>query len=555
MRDKRAQQDTSENCIIVQKNTEDQHELTQKKLLGAFYTPNETALCMSKWTIRADNEIILEPSFGSGIFISSIISICESNNYPNITIHGVEIDRKTFDNLTPGESNKILLHQEDFIDTIPFKVDAVIGNPPYVRLRNLTQEQRENALSTSKDILKCNMDTSGSLWMPFVLHSMKFLNLGGRLAFVLPYEMTYVKYSKPLWQALCDNFGSIRITRTFERIFPDILQDVIILYADEFGKNTPFIQYDIFETIEKMTKNEPSNKRKININEILSGNRVFLESLLHPDLCMLLKRIEKKLVESKELVKFNIGYVSGDKEFFHPEQQDILTFNLSHDNLIPSVTTSRTLKGIGLATSSIPPDKISYLFHPKPNKLSMKELAYIRKGEFEGVNKRYKCAIRDPWYIVPGVKIPKVILSVFSECPILILNDNEYAASNSLLCGYTNNVTAEDIAARWYSSLTLLQCEIEIHSLGGGVMILIPGEVDNIKLIKNLEYTKDHLDKINTHLKNNEITEAYSQGDILLVNELGLSTQEIDMIKNGIKTLKRWRTSSRSYSPTKSKEQ
>ena len=55
------------------------------------------------------------------------------------------------------------------------------------------------------------MDPSGSLWMPFLLHAMRFLSIGGRLSFVLPYEFTYVRYARPLWGMLRDKFGSLRV--------------------------------------------------------------------------------------------------------------------------------------------------------------------------------------------------------------------------------------------------------------------------------------------------------------------------------------------------------
>src|SRR5690349_24006721 len=43
-------------------------------------------------------------------------------------------------------------------------------------------------------------------------------------------------------------------------------------------------------------------------------------------------------------------------------------------------------------------------------------------------------------------------------------------ASNSLLCGYLRpGVDTAGFAAGWYTSLTLLHAELEVHSLGGGV--------------------------------------------------------------------------------------
>src|SRR5207247_475023 len=108
-----------------------------------------------------------------------------------------------------------------------------------------------------------------------------------------------------------------------------------------------------------------------------------------------------------------------------------------------------------------------------PKRLTVGEQRFIKMGEKNGVSARYKCRVRDPWFVVPGIKVPDVVLTVFSERPVLLVNDGNYFASNSLLCGYCRNVTREAIAACWYTSLTLLQCELEVHALGGGVMIMV----------------------------------------------------------------------------------
>jgi adenine-specific DNA-methyltransferase len=79
----------------------------------------------------------------------------------------------------------------DFLAVTPFPVQAVIGNPPYVRLRHAPADEAERALQRAAEALGERMDPSGSVWMPFVLHASRFLTPGGRLAYVLPYDITY----------------------------------------------------------------------------------------------------------------------------------------------------------------------------------------------------------------------------------------------------------------------------------------------------------------------------------------------------------------------------
>lgn len=93
--------------------------------------------------------------------------------------------------------------------------DAVIGNPPYVSLRNLDEIERNKAISLMKKY-GIDMPPSASLWMPFVVNATEMLNSKGRLGFVLPYEITYTRYAFKLWDYLKANYGKLSIYRVFK---------------------------------------------------------------------------------------------------------------------------------------------------------------------------------------------------------------------------------------------------------------------------------------------------------------------------------------------------
>lgn len=85
---------------------------------------------------------------------------------------------------------------------------------------------------------KIKMLSSGSLWMPFTIHASNMLAPNGRMAFVLPFEITYVKYSYPLWTYLGSNFGAVKIIRIHEDFFPDVDVETVLLLADQYGAST-----------------------------------------------------------------------------------------------------------------------------------------------------------------------------------------------------------------------------------------------------------------------------------------------------------------------------
>ncbi|HLY31304.1 MAG TPA: N-6 DNA methylase [Ktedonobacterales bacterium] len=520
-----------------------------RRLLGAFYSPQSAADFMAEWSLRYDGERILEPSFGDGVFLRAIARSAAHKDFPATRLLGIEIDEQARSRaahkelLTDGE----LLHA-DFLDVEPSKVQAVIGNPPYVRLRRLPEEQRQRALRVACQVLGQSFDPAGSLWGPFLLHALRFLDIGGRLAFVLPYEFTYVRYGRPLWNHLRNCFGSIRVLRTHERLFPELLQDVIILLADDFGAHTNVVRYQAFERVEELLQDRPLVDERLVIEDVIQGERAFLGALLGDELRTLLDgRLAKITTPARKSVTFNIGYVTGDKSFFHPTKSVVSEYYLPAQSLLPSLITTRDMRSAGLRTSAMDRSRVGQLFLPDSPRLTEGEKRYIAMGEAQGVSSRYKCRVRHPWYIVPGVRTPDVMLSVFSERPILLINDAGYVASNSLLCGYLTKATSEELAVRWYTSLTLLQCELEVHALGGGVMIMVPHEAGNIRLPDHVRAQEDHLSRLDHLLRGGKIKDAYYLGDReILMNQLGLHEHDVELIHHGIEVLTHWRTSARS---------
>lgn len=520
-----------------------------RRVLGAFYTPKSVADFIADWVVRNPGEHLLEPSFGDGIFLRAVAESAERHSISGVRLFGVEIDEAPLRRVLQEElisRNDVFL--SDFLNLRPFPVHGVLGNPPYVRLRQLEPAQRQNALDVALTVMGDSMDPSGSLWLPFLLHSMRFLESGGRLAFVLPYELTYVRYARPLWNALRQSFGSITVLRTHQRPFPEILQDVVILLADEYGSQTDVVRFQAYERVDELFEGNPTVDEAIAIDDLVHGKRSFISALLGPELRELLNsKVSDETQPAKHSVQFNIGYVAGDKSFFHPESQTAEEFKIPPESLRPTLTSTRAMRGAGLRTSSLGPNQRGKLFLPEPAHLTAGEQEYIAHGVQVGVSSRYKCRIRDPWFLVPGVKVPDVVVSVFSERPTLMINDARCFASNSLLCGYSLGPTSQQLATAWYSSLTLLQCELEIHALGGGVMVLIPGEAGRIRLPKQVQAEEDHLGKIDAILRSGSSVEAYREGDVpVLGKQLGFREEEIALIRHGVDVLAHWRTSARS---------
>jgi adenine-specific DNA-methyltransferase len=515
---------------------------SRRRQWGIYYTSTSTAEYMADWLLRGETDRVLEPSFGDGAFLAAVASVARRRGLDAVRARGVEIDAGVLgQTVSTG-----LLRQDDailgdFLDVEPFPADCVIGNPPYVRIRHLQDRRsRRRALEVAASLLPKGMDPSGSIWMPFVLHATRFLRIGGRMALVLPYDATYVRYARPLWEFLGQRFSSLRVVRVYQRLFPDILQDVVLLFADGHGGHTTTVRFEAYSRVQDLLSGSSDTASAIPIAGILRGDREFVAALLPQELRALLRdRLHQLTRPASDAVKFNIGYVTGDKRFFHPGAEAVRDYDLPASSLVGALTSSRALRGGGLHTSSV--GARESLFLPPATRLGPGERRYIQAGEESGVNQRFKCRVRKPWYVVPGVKVPDVVLSVFSSVPLLMVNDARTCASNSLLCGYVRDgADASGVAASWYTSLTLLECELRIHSLGGGVLIIIPGEADKVRLASAAGTA--HLAEVDAALRTGDIASAYAVGDRhVLRSGAGLSGAEVELLREGVHQLRRWR--------------
>lgn len=521
----------------------------EKKLKGAFFTSSDVSQYLTERLIENNSQKILEPSFGDGSFINALIDhyykmgwgVRIKNNLYAVEIRESAISQ--YKNNPFLDSEKIL--SGDFLGIKPFPVDVVIGNPPYVGLNKIPVHERERAqrLLSSHGF---RMQSNGSLWFPFIMHACAFLNNNGAMAFVLPFEVTYVRYSKQLWKYLSQHFSELTVIRVFEDIFPDVDVETVLFIARGFGGSTNSVNYEIYGSRLHLFYGMTSKNVKVAIESILNGDRPFVSSLLDTNHLKVIEKLRTTgfIKPIKSFCKFNIGYVSADQVYFHPTDKVIQSFGISDSELIPSIPNAKTLKrDIGL---EIKPNQIrTRLFFPRTAKPSH---LYIKYGEDLQVHKKFKCRQRKPWYITPITEIPDVILTVFGDKPRMYINSGQYLASNSLLCGFIkpNTFSAHKVALSWYNSLTLLSIELKVHSLGGGVLVFIPGETDAVEVLDPASLT--NIDpcfsvKIDHLLKNSSLEDAYIIGDEYILRNVGISQSEILLIQEAVQILQKWRNS------------
>ena len=213
-------------------------ERTTRKVLGAFYSPPALVDPMVKWAMRTKASAVLDPSCGDGIFLESaarhLLALGASPAEAADLLFGIDLNPGAI-SITAEVLRSILgrkaahLHAADFFGVDPSEgrrgeyptVDAVIGNPPYVRYQEFAGDMRARALHQAFRA-GVRLPQLASSWAPFLVHATRFLRRGGRLAFILPEELVHTLYADPVRRHLRDRFGEVAVISFKRPGFPGV---------------------------------------------------------------------------------------------------------------------------------------------------------------------------------------------------------------------------------------------------------------------------------------------------------------------------------------------
>lgn len=502
--------------------------------LGAFYTPYDISRYIVSQLDLERESTVLEPAFGDGSFLRA----CTACGVETSNIFGCEIDPAAVSqSINSGCINRDNVYCADFfLFSDRNKFDSVVGNPPFVRIRSLKDSDSDAVYNYCRNA-GFYLGEESSIWLPFLLKSVQHLNPHGSLGLVLPQDFTYLRYARFAWEYLGKNFSKIRVIRVKERLFKDILQDVILLVAENKGGRTATVSLECFDNIIDLLDGRIQLRGTVYIRDVLNGDRPFQKSLIDGGLLDEINRCGL-FIRAEDEASFHIGYVCGNKSFFHPDSEVASEFELPESSLRGTAISSRQLGVVGYRTSAS--DAPGKLWLPNKENLSAGEKRYISIGEATGVSQGYKCRVRKPWWIVPGVSSPSAILSVFGNLPKMIINDGDWTISNSLLGAYCDDETnSEHFASTWYSSVTRLSIELQVHSLGGGVLIAVPQEANKVQKLKCGYFDPAINVAVESAVNAGDTAKAYQAYDRLIADKLG--TDFIEAVKEATTTLISWR--------------
>ena len=525
---------------------------SSQKLSGSYYTPYWLAKYIMHWVLNEGATNILEPSCGDGVFFDAL-----PNTENNLSVTGLDINNMATSICVNKLSKlpiKSTISTQDFlqwsinnlISNSPKTFDAVVGNPPFIRYQYLDKEMQERAQQLFK-LMGMKFSKHTNAWIPFVISSIKFLNAGGHLGMILPSELLHVLYAKGLRDYLLQECSRILIIDPEDLWFEDTLQGVIVLMAEkkyDSNQKTDGIAF-IHTKGQSFTQENPSN---------LFANADYVDGDFLKDkwTYALLTANERQVYKSicslpnvynfSDLATADVGIVTGANKFFLVSDDVVKKYNLqavAH----PMFGRSEHCPGIiynkaqhdenaekGLPTNFL-------YFCNKDDDLTYQE--YLKLGESEGLPSRYKCRIRTPWYKVPSVSAsPISMLKRSNGMPRLILNElNAYTTDTAYRIIPTDRTDANSLVICFLNTLTALSAELEGRHYGGGVLELVPSEIDRLK-VPYITIPNGNIYELNTFVKHHSIEEILQQQDSFIFSALGVNKADVKTLQNALIRIK-----------------
>src|SRR5258708_24950085 len=172
---------------------------------GQHYTPREVARLLAAFAVRAEGDVVLDPSCGDGRLLAEALRVKHELNWRRRSAHnedevyGADRSKQAIE-LAAETGARVAV--ADFFDIapagaltesiiLPAAFDAIIGNPPYIRQELMGRRDKQRIdrrlkldRAASPEIHWPRWSGRSDIYVYFFAHATGFLRPGGRLGFL-----------------------------------------------------------------------------------------------------------------------------------------------------------------------------------------------------------------------------------------------------------------------------------------------------------------------------------------------------------------------------------
>jgi adenine-specific DNA methylase len=535
---------------------------TAQKLRGGYYTPPDLAAFLAQWVKEISPKRVLEPSCGDGAFFGAFNKV---RGFSKSAITAFELDEKEAAKAETRAHDAGLkdttVHARDFLEWAianladgGARFDAVVGNPPFVRYQYLPPPFQVCAEEIFRQ-LNLHFTKHTNAWVSFILASMALLRPGGRLAMVVPAEVIHVMHAQSLRTYLGSECRRLVIIDPEEIWFSDTIQGAVLLLAEKRHSATDKAQgLGIYRV-------KGREFMRLNPSDVfaaptaINGKTVegkWTRAILDPATRSLFDELgeHQEVHRFEDVAHVDVGIVTGANKFFLVNDEVVHQYRLApwaH----PMFGRSEHCPGIIYdkrqhQANAQQGNPTNFLWLKGGDlRANTAARAYIKLGEAQELHTRYKCRIRTPWYTVPSVYSTEVgMLKRAHDTPRLILNKIGAYTTDTAYRIRVLNTEAEKLVGCFVNPLTALSAELEGRHYGGGVLELVPSEIERLILPLPAKARIDLRD-LDQAIRAKPMELVLRQQGKTVLGALGLSSAQIENMFEGWRHLRdrRQRTS------------
>jgi adenine-specific DNA-methyltransferase len=538
-----------------------------RKERGAFFTPPEIADYLADWAVGADpNARILDPTCGEAVFLRSagrrLRALGTGPEAVGEQLFGVDLHRTSLDwaaQVLREDGLSAGLLEGDFFDVATPEqpaaplptMDAVIGNPPFVRYQRHIGQARAKSRQAA---LRQHVRLSGlaSSWAALLVHACGFLKPEGRLAMVLPAELLTVGYAEPVRAWLRQRFEQVHLVLFEQLQFSDATEKVVLVLAAGSGGCDAFSLYTLGDA-QDLAQVKPMTNLSVTPAEGGKWTDLVLPNRQ--------RRLFKSLADEHftALASYGrpeLGTVTGANNYFTLSEATRRQYRLVEGKHVVPVCPpgTRHLRGLTFTAADWAAlrdrGERVWLLSPAPNDRTKALAGYVATGAAQGVDQAYKCTVRTPWWRPPTVAPPDLFFTYMSHhYPRLIANEAGTTFVNSMhglrLRPEADPRTRSALPVLTMNTLSLLGAEIFGRSYGGGVLKMEPREAGILPVPRPELLTRawDRLspdrDELDAWMAAGRWADVVTRVDDVLLREvLQLEPGQLDDLRTALATLR-----------------
>jgi adenine-specific DNA-methyltransferase len=386
---------------------------TPRQRLGQVATPPALADAMAAWVLAGRPRALLEPGAGGFAFSRAAL-----RRAPDLQVTGVELDPAA--GLAPPGARLVI---GDFLDDAVLgarRFDAILCNPPYVRHHFLAPAYKTEVARRLGGRAGISLSRLAGTHVYFLLRALELLAPGGRAAFVTGAEWLQADYGAPLRGLLAASgwLRAVLVAAPEAGVFPGVLSTAAVVLVERSPGGAPRVALDLdAAALAALTARggEGATVRALDGGRwtgaaAASGARL------------------------GDLFRVRRGVATGANDFFVLAPDDARRLRIPARHLRPCVAGPRDVTPrLLLSVEGAPGASLA---------------RYLAEGEARGLDRRYLCSARRPWYRVERVEPAPLLVAYMARGHVRVVRNRDGAVHLNLFHGIYPRPGSERLVAR-----------------------------------------------------------------------------------------------------------